>query len=210
MNFDDFLSKLVIPFALSGGFGFINFEILKRLGQIQIKKDEKGDKKLYLLTFSAFNIAIYYLVLSMLASVDKINLKIGLSLVVTIIVSVLVTLVVLFPMSLLTHKLFTWIRKKIKLSETSTKGVLDRYFEVSESKEVYVFKLETKELLLSGYTAFMPSQYDEVNDFIMSIESFNTKPFCETFDQLQTASYESLNIHYLLIKDKDLLIAVVS
>ena len=57
-------TKMIDLFVLSGGIGFINYFILTKKGTLNIKKDNKEDKTLFILFFSVVNMAIYHLLLS--------------------------------------------------------------------------------------------------------------------------------------------------
>lgn len=52
-------TKFIDTFIMSGGIGFISYFILSRKGSLNIRKEDKEDKALFIIFFSVVNMGIY-------------------------------------------------------------------------------------------------------------------------------------------------------
>lgn len=168
MDFTKILFELLIAFLLAGGFGYINYFILHKIGVINVSNDNKEEKSFSLILFSIINLAMFILLKGIL---DNINIDSWIIVFISLIVTLGVTISASFT-------LFKWIvsiiyivinnnRKKLQLGEIDNRSVRTLIFDKNKVLFAYMYSLESGELLSYGYIGW---QHDKkAEDFEIEI-----------------------------------------
>ena len=152
----DIILKIVVPFILSGGLGYINYIILSLLGTINVTKKNTEEKKVYLIFFSILNILIFY-VLNRHFNDYLINF------IFTIIITIVFSFTLYEFMFKWLFKLLNYCRKNKELGEIQNREIENILFDKNRVLFAYVYDLRTHELLCYGCLGYYNINNGELN-----------------------------------------------
>lgn len=138
----------------AGGIGFVNLFILLRLDKINLTKDNKEDRTLFLMFFSIINYGIFLLTINILEmfSIGG-TLCIGLGIIFTLIISVLLSFFAWIPMSKFIIAKINSERRKEQLSSYDSRSIKKITFSFNENKPIYIFDFDNN-LIFSGMSGW--------------------------------------------------------
>lgn len=152
----DIILKIVVPFILSGGLGYINYIILSLLGTINVTKKNTEEKKVYLIFFSILNILIFYV------SNRHFNDYL-ISFIFTIIITIVFSFTLYEFMFKWLFKLLNYCRKNKELGEIQNREIENILFDKNRVLFAYVYDLRTHELLCYGCLGYYNINNGELN-----------------------------------------------
>lgn len=197
--------KIIGLLAATGGLGFINVQILYKLGAIELNKLNGDNKKVQLLGFSVINYALYLLIFWVLnETLSKLNddVLVALAILATLLVTSIFTVCVFWPtvvgMTKLLNKLREKFSKKTAIDEVSTRY---DFFSVNAYQEIYIFKFDGT-YIASGYTGYVQSS--DFDYFDLTLHPFNGRAEESMVNIQKRASSESENPQELIDFEKQI------
>ena len=152
----DIILKIVVPFILSGGLGYINYIILSLLGTINVTKKNTEEKKVYLIFFSILNILIFYVL-------NRHFNDYLISFIFTIIITIVFSFTLYEFMFKWLFKLLNYCRKNKELGEIQNREIENILFDKNRVLFAYVYDLRTHELLCYGCLGYYNINDGELN-----------------------------------------------
>lgn len=152
----DIILKIVVPFILSGGLGYINYIILSLLGTINVTKKNTEEKKVYLIFFSILNILIFYVL-------NRHFNDYLISFIFTIIITIVFSFTLYEFMFKWLFKLLNYCRKNKELGEIQNREIENILFDKNRVLFAYVYDLRTHELLCYGCLGYYNINNGELN-----------------------------------------------
>lgn len=199
---------LITAIISSGGLGFINFYILRKLNRISINSKDKDEKKIILLLFSSINYLIYLVVAFFLKSIisDEIGLaavSFTLTIIITIFLSLFIFPHIIYALSWITNKL----RRQDGKNDISSETVHDKFFQnYSNNKNMYIFNLEGH-LIFKGTPYQFSLSTDENFEFLATY--FYEESVTKDYDELvEYARLKNIDIDILVNIDKKIKIVI--
>ncbi|PQF22077.1 hypothetical protein [Enterococcus mundtii] len=178
----DLLLEMLNSLITAGGLGFINLFILTRLDKINISKENKEDKIIFLLLFSIINYGLFLIILEYLKKHPFVrNIEIPISIILVTIISVILSFT-------LFSGILTWINKKINnlrnkenLSSFDSRSIKKIAFGFETNKPIFIFTLDNQ-LIFSGQSGWF-SDLDN-SDFELITYPFNSKSELDNYDKI--------------------------
>lgn len=171
----DIILKIVVPFILSGGLGYINYIILSLLGTINVTKKNTEEKKVYLIFFSILNILIFYVL-------NRHFNDYLISFIFTIIITIVFSFTLYEFMFKWLFKLLNYCRKNKELGEIQNREIENILFDKNRVLFAYVYDLRTHELLCYGCLGYYNINDGELNFEIIPFPNLDEYKFDEAMN----------------------------
>lgn len=184
----DIILKIVVPFILSGGLGYINYIILSLLGTINVTKKNTEEKKVYLIFFSILNILIFY-VLNRHFNDYLINF------ILTIIITIVFSFTLYEFMFKWLFKLLNYCRKNKELGEIQNREIENILFDKNRVLFAYVYDLRTHELLCYGCLGYYNINDGELNFEIIPFPNLDEYKFDEAMNACNRNNGSSIYVN---------------
>ena len=184
----DIILKIVVPFILSGGLGYINYIILSLLGTINVTKKNTEEKKVYLIFFSILNILIFY-VLNRHFNDYLINF------IFTIIITIVFSFTLYEFMFKWLFKLLNYCRKNKELGEIQNREIENILFDKNRVLFAYVYDLRTHELLCYGCLGYYNINDGELNFEIIPFPNLDEYKFDEAMNACNRNNGSSIYVN---------------
>ena len=184
----DIILKIVVPFILSGGLGYINYIILSLLGTINVTKKNTEEKKVYLIFFSILNILIFY-VLNRHFNDYLINF------IFTIIITIVFSFTLYEFMFKWLFKLLNYCRKNKELGEIQNREIENILFDKNRVLFAYVYDLRTHELLCYGCLGYYNINDKELNFEIIPFPDLDEYKFDEAVNACNRNNGSSIYVN---------------
>ena len=184
----DIILKIVVPFILSGGLGYINYIILSLLGTINVTKKNTEEKKVYLIFFSILNILIFY-VLNRHFNDYLINF------IFTIIITIVFSFTLYEFMFKWLFKLLNYCRKNKELGEIQNREIENILFDKNRVLFAYVYDLRTHELLCYGCLGYYNINNGELNFEIIPFPDLDEYKFDEAMNACNRNNGSSIYVN---------------
>lgn len=164
--------RIVVPFILSGGLGYINYTILSILGSINVTKKNTEERKVYLIFFSILNVLVFYLL-------NRCFNDYLVSFILTIIITIIFSFTLYEFMFKCLFKLLNYCRKNKGLGEIENREIENIIFDKNRVLFAYVYDLRTHELLCYGCLGFYNINNGELNFEIIPFPNLDKYTFDE-------------------------------
>ena len=184
----DIILKIVVPFILSGGLGYINYIILSLLGTINVTKKNTEEKKVYLIFFSILNILIFY-VLNRHFNDYLINF------IFTIIITIVFSFTLYEFMFKWLFKLLNYCRKNKELGEIQNREIENILFDKNRVLFAYIYDLRTHELLCYGCLGYYNINDGELNFEIIPFPNLDEYKFDEAMNACNRNNGSSIYVN---------------
>lgn len=184
----DIILKIVVPFILSGGLGYINYIILSLLGTINVTKKNTEEKRVYLIFFSILNILIFYVLNRHLN--DYL-----ISFIFTIIITIVFSFTLYEFMFKWLFKLLNYCRKNKELGEIQNREIENILFDKNRVLFAYVYDLRTHELLCYGCLGYYNINDKELNFEIIPFPDLDEYKFDEAMNACNKNSGSSIYVN---------------
>lgn len=204
-----YLTELFLIIYLSGSFGFINYKILKDASLIEISENNKEDKTMFLISFSAINLCLFYIVHKLLSDID-INiaqeLLFILSMIISITISVFTTLHLFNFLSKKINDNINKFREKNNLSGLTLGNMRTIAFDRKDWTAIFIYSLDSNKLLDFGYIHCFNDTINEDLEFIL--EPFETN-LTDSQKMKEFQIKNSDNIRTYINTDKNIKIVIL-
>lgn len=184
----DIILKIVVPFILSGGLGYINYIILSLLGTINVTKKNTEEKKVYLIFFSILNILIFYVL-------NRHFNDYLISFIFTIIITIVFSFTLYEFMFKWLFKLLNYCRKNKELGEIQNREIENILFDKNRVLFAYVYDLRTHELLCYGCLGYYNINDKELNFEIIPFPDLDEYKFDEAINACNRNSGSTMYIN---------------
>lgn len=184
----DIILKIVVPFILSGGLGYINYIILSLLGTINVTKKNTEEKKVYLIFFSILNILIFYVL-------NRHFNDYLISFIFTIIITIVFSFTLYEFMFKWLFKLLNYCRKNKELGEIQNREIENILFDKNRVLFAYVYDLRTHELLCYGCLGYYNINDGELNFEIIPFPNLDEYKFDEAMNACNKNSGSSIYVN---------------
>ena len=184
----DIILKIVVPFILSGGLGYINYIILSLLGTINITKKNTEEKKVYLIFFSILNILIFYVL-------NRHFNDYLVSFIFTIIITIVFSFTLYEFMFKWLFKLLNYCRKNKELGEIQNREIENILFDKNRVLFAYVYDLRTHELLCYGCLGYYNINDGELNFEIIPFPNLDEYKFDEAMNACNRNNGSSIYVN---------------
>lgn len=184
----DIILKIVVPFILSGGLGYINYIILSLLGTINITKKNTEEKKVYLIFFSILNILIFYVL-------NRHFNDYLISFIFTIIITIVFSFTLYEFMFKWLFKLLNYCRKNKELGEIQNREIENILFDKNRVLFAYVYDLRTHELLCYGCLGYYNINDKELNFEIIPFPDLDEYKFDEAMNACNRNNGSSIYVN---------------
>ena len=184
----DIILKIVVPFILSGGLGYINYIILSLLGTINITKKNTEEKKVYLIFFSILNILIFYVL-------NRHFNDYLISFIFTIIITIVFSFTLYEFMFKWLFKLLNFCRKNKELGEIQNREIENILFDKNRVLFAYVYDLRTHELLCYGCLGYYNINDGELNFEIIPFPNLDEYKFDEAMNACNRNNGSSIYVN---------------
>lgn len=162
------LFELITMFVTSGGLGFINYFILCKKGTIDITVEDKEEKKFALIIFSIINVLLIMIIDEFIIWFSWFgDIHVWITILITLIVSIFLSFTFFDCMIKLLYKIINNFRKKDNLGEVNEKTVIKNLLDVNSVLFVYLYDLETENLITYGCMGWINDRKD--TDFEIEI-----------------------------------------
>lgn len=184
----DIILKIVVPFILSGGLGYINYIILSLLGTINVTKKNTEEKKVYLIFFSILNILIFYVL-------NRHFNDYLISFIFTIIITIVFSFTLYEFMFKWLFKLLNYCRKNKELGEIQNREIENILFDKNRVLFAYVYDLRTHELLCYGCLGYYNINDGELNFEIIPFPDLPEYKFDEAMNACNRNNGSSIYVN---------------
>lgn len=184
----DIILKIVVPFILSGGLGYINYIILSLLGTINVTKKNTEERKVYLIFFSILNILIFYVL-------NRHFNDYLISFIFTIIITIVFSFTLYEFMFKWLFKLLNYCRKNKELGEIKNREIENILFDKNRVLFAYVYDLRTHELLCCGCLGYYNINNGELNFEIIPFPDLPEYNFNEAINACNKNSGSTMYIN---------------
>lgn len=184
----DIILKIVVPFILSGGLGYINYIILSLLGTINVTKKNTEEKKVYLIFFSILNILIFYVL-------NRHFNDYLISFIFTIIITIVFSFTLYEFMFKWLFKLLNYCRKNKELGEIQNREIENILFDKNRVLFAYVYDLRTHELLCYGCLGYYNINDGELNFEIIPFPNLDEYKFDEAMNACNRNNGSSIYVN---------------
>ena len=184
----DIILKIVVPFILSGGLGYINYIILSLLGTINVTKKNTEEKKVYLIFFSILNILIFYVL-------NRHFNDYLISFIYTIIITIVFSFTLYEFMFKWLFKLLNYCRKNKELGEIQNREIENILFDKNRVLFAYVYDLRTHELLCYGCLGYYNINNGELNFEIIHFPDLDEYKFDEAMNACNRNNGSSIYVN---------------
>lgn len=184
----DIILKIVVPFILSGGLGYINYIILSLLGTINVTKKNTEEKKVYLIFFSILNILIFYVL-------NRHFNDYLISFIFTIIITIVFSFTLYEFMFKWLFKLLNYCRKNKELGEIQNREIENILFDKNRVLFAYVYDLRTHELLCYGCLGYYNINDKELNFEIIPFPNLDEYKFDEAMNACNRNNGSSIYVN---------------
>ena len=184
----DIILKIVVPFILSGGLGYINYIILSLLGTINVTKKNTEEKRVYLIFFSILNILIFYVL-------NRHFNDYLISFIFTIIITIVFSFTLYEFMFKWLFKLLNYCRKNKELGEIQNREIENILFDKNRVLFAYVYDLRTHELLCYGCLGYYNINDGELNFEIIPFPNLDEYKFDEAMNACNRNNGSSIYVN---------------
>lgn len=184
----DIILKIVVPFILSGGLGYINYIILSLLGTINVTKKNTEERKVYLIFFSILNILIFYVL-------NRHFNDYLISFIFTIIITIVFSFTLYEFMFKWLFKLLNYCRKNKELGEIQNREIENILFDKNRVLFAYVYDLRTHELLCYGCLGYYNINDKELNFEIIPFPDLDEYKFDEAMNACNRNNGSSIYVN---------------
>lgn len=184
----DIILKIVVPFILSGGLGYINYIILSLLGTINVTKKNTEEKRVYLIFFSILNILIFYVL-------NRHFNDYLISFIFTIIITIVFSFTLYEFMFKWLFKLLNYCRKNKELGEIQNREIENILFDKNRVLFAYIYDLRTHELLCYGCLGYYNINDGELNFEIIPFPNLDEYKFDEAMNACNRNNGSSIYVN---------------
>lgn len=157
------MQEVIQSIVAIGGFGYLNYQIIVRVKDIDWGSEQ--DKKFLLLFLSSLDYSIFllwqFLIKNLLVSI-----------VLTILTAILISLV-LPDLVHIFYKVVNWIRKDNSLPDLDSKTMYDVFAMDTDCQNCFVFRIGDKQIVSSGYIAYTNGDRDDLSLILSPYISYN-------------------------------------
>ena len=167
MNITSLISSLIV----SGSLGYLNYNILTKLDVVDFYKDNKDDKRYFVIMLGGINYLLYLVTASFIPHAQQGNyLAIAITMLLVLLISVILDFTV-FPWSKkFINGLISKVRNRSGLPDFDVKSTQDFFFNSNEPQKVYIYDFDNK-LIDCGYLYYSSgSDFDELSQVLIPFE----------------------------------------
>lgn len=167
MNLTSLISSLIV----SGSLGYLNYNILTKLDVVDFYKDNKDDKRYFVIMLGGINYLLYLVTASFIPHAQQGNyLAIAITMFLVLLISVILDFTV-FPWS---KKFINWLISKVRnrsgLPDFDVKSTQEFFFNSNEPQKIYIYDFDDK-LIDCGYLYYSSgSDFDELSQVLIPFE----------------------------------------
>ncbi|GET12104.1 hypothetical protein SN811_06040 [Ligilactobacillus agilis] len=160
-----FIFACITMLVTSGCFGYINYNVLEKLGLVVDRPSTDADKKYKVILFTGVNIGLYWIL------TDVFSLNVTRSVLLVLFFDVVGTIVIIAPLIKLVDIIINLIRTKNGKSEIDKQATRDYIFNSNKDEAVFIYDFENK-LIASGWLNYQ--QAADNNYFDLALVPFGT------------------------------------
>ncbi|WP_195701882.1 hypothetical protein [Companilactobacillus futsaii] len=167
MNITSLISSLIV----SGSLGYLNYNILTKLDVVDFYKDNKDDKRYFVIMLGGINYLLYLVTASFIPHAQQGNyLAIAITMFLVLLISVVLDFTI-FPWS---KRFINWLISKVRnrsgLPDFDVKSTQEFFFNSNEPQKVYIYDFDDK-LIDCGYLYYSSgSDFDELSQVLIPFE----------------------------------------
>lgn len=167
MNITSLISSLIV----SGSLGYLNYNILTKLDVVDFYKDNKDDKRYFVIMLGGINYLLYLVTASFIPHAQQGNyLAIAITMFLVLLISVVLDFTI-FPWS---KRFINWLISKVRnrsgLPDFDVKSTQEFFFNSNEPQKVYIYDFDNK-LIDCGYLYYNSgSDFDELSQVLIPFE----------------------------------------
>lgn len=165
------LTSLVSSLIVSGSLGYLNYNILTKLDVVDFYKDNKDDKRYFVIMLGGINYLLYLVTASFIPHAQQGNyLAIAITMLLVLLISVVLDFTI-FPCS---KKFINWLILKVRnrsgLPDFDIKSAQEFFFNSNEPQKIYIYDFDNK-LIDCGYLYYSSgSDFDELSQVLIPFE----------------------------------------